>query len=88
MVAPKAPDLALTTALLVRALQADRRELCRVEVVPAHRDEAIGLEALATLEDLLDGRPEVVIADLLEDPAEPGERLGMALEERLLGLDR
>ena len=88
MVAPEAADLALNAALLMRALQPDRREQRAEEVVRAHRDEPIGLHAPAALEDLLDRRAEVVIADLLEHPAEPRERLGVALEERLLRLDR
>ncbi|MDQ3740467.1 MAG: hypothetical protein M3389_05930, partial [Actinomycetota bacterium] len=88
VVASKAADLAFDAALLVCALKADRRKQGAEEVVRAHRDEAVRLDPAAALEDLLDGRAEVVVADLLEDPAKPVKRLGVTLEKRLLRLDR
>lgn len=42
----------------------------------------------AALEDLLDRRAEVVVANLLEHAIEPLKRVRVTLEERLLRLDR
>ena len=88
VVAAEAPDLALDATLLVRALDARRGELRHEQVVRAQRDEPVGLHAPPSLEDLLDRRAQVVEADLLEDAAEPLERLDVELQERLLGLDQ
>ena len=88
VVAAEAADLALDAALLVRALEARRGELRLEQVVRAQRDEAVGLDAPAALEHLLDRRAQVVVADQREHAAEPLERLDVQLQERLLGLDQ
>jgi hypothetical protein len=54
----------------------DRHEQRAEAVVRTHRDEHVGLHAPAILEELLDRRAEIVMADLFEHPAEPRERLG------------
>jgi hypothetical protein len=88
VVAPEAPDLALDAALLVRSRAAAQGELRLEQVVRAQGDEAAGLDAATTAQHPLDRRAEVVVAHQLEDAAEPLERRGVCLQERLLGLDR
>ena len=88
MVAAKAADLALDAALLVRALEARRRELRAEQVMRPQRDKAVTLDAPAALEHLLDRGGQVVEADLREHAAEPLKRLHVQLQERLLGLDQ
>ena len=56
MAAAEAADLALDAALLVRALDARRRELRLEQVVRAQRDEPVGLDPPAALQHLLDRR--------------------------------
>jgi hypothetical protein len=70
------------------ALKARRRELRAEQVMRAQRDETIRLDTPAAPQDPLDRRGQVVEANLLKDAAEPLERLDLALEERLLGLDQ
>jgi hypothetical protein len=50
------------------------------------RDEPVRLDPATALQDRLDRRAQVVIADLVEAAAEPAERLDMTLEKRLLRL--
>ena len=88
VVAAEAADLALDAALLVRALDARRGEQRLEQVVRAHRDEPVGLDPPAALEDLLDRRAQVVVADLAEHAIEPLERVRVTLQERLLSLHR
>ena len=86
MTATETPDLALDAALLMRALEADERELRLKQEVRPQRDEAIGLHAPAALEDLLDRRPQIVVAHQRRNAAEEVKRLGVPFEERLLRL--
>lgn len=86
MTATETADFALDAALLMRALKADQGELRLEHEVRPQGDEAVGLDAPAALEDLLDRRSEVVVAHQRRDAAEELERLGVAFEERLLGL--
>ena len=62
MAAAEATDLALDPALLMRALKTDERELRLEQEMRPQRDKAVGLDAPAALEDLLDGRSQVVVA--------------------------
>ncbi len=86
VISAKASDLALDPALLVGAGDPRPAEERGVEVVGAHRDEAVGFLSAATAEDLDDRGLEVVVADLGGDAAEEGEGVGVALEEGELGL--
>ena len=72
----------------MRALDPRRGEQRVEQVVTAQRDEAVGLHATTAPQHLLDRRAQVVIAHLAEHPAEPRERLDVALQERLLSLHR
>ena len=82
----KPSDLALDAALLMRSLQADPRELRLEQVVRAQRDEPIALHATAALQDLLHRRAQIVVAHQCRHAAEELERVGVALQERLLRL--
>ena len=88
-VAPaEAPDLALDTALLVRAPDPGLAEE-RVEAeVRAQCGEALALDAVASGEHARHGRLEIVVADPPRYPAEAPEGERVALEERLLALAR
>ena len=84
--APEAADLALHTALLVRALDAGAAEERVEPVMAAQRGEPFGLGAVTTLEDPDDGGFEVVVPDPAGHTAEVLEGQHVALQERFLGL--
>ena len=86
VVSAKAADLTLDAALLVGTADAGLAEERSEQVVGAQRDEAVGLDPAAALEDPDDRRLEVVEADLGGDAAEELEAVGVAFEEGLLGL--
>lgn len=86
MVAPEAPHLALHAALLVGSPLAGLAEERLIEVVGAQRHEAVGFDPPAAAQDLDHGGLEVVVADFGRYAAEEGEGVGVALQERLLGL--
>ena len=88
MTTAETPDLALDSALFMRALNPGDRELRLIKIVRAQRDEPVGLHALATAQHLLDRTGQVVIAQQTEYPTEPVERLNVRLQERLLGAVR
>jgi len=55
-------------------------------VVGAQRHEAVGLDAVAPLEDAHDGRLQVVIAQAMGQASKVLGRADVAVEEHLLGL--
>ena len=86
MAASEAADLALHTALLVRAVDARAAEERVEPVVAAQRGEPFGLGAVAAFEDPDDGGFEVVVPDPAGHTAEVLEGQHVALQERFLGL--
>jgi len=78
--------LTLHPTLLVGALQARLAEERVEPIVAAQDDKPLVLDAVAALEDPCDRRLEVVVADPVGHPAQVGEPLDVALEERLLRL--
>ena len=82
----EAPDLAFDAALLMRAALPRLAEARLEHVVRPERDETVGLDPPAALENLRDRRAQVVVADDVEGAAEPLQREDVGLQERLLGL--
>ena len=70
----------------MRALEPGEREGRLEAVVRAQGHEAIGLLAAAAAQHRLDRRAKVVVAHERGDAPKEGERLGVSLEEGLLGL--
>lgn len=86
MAAPEPADVALDPTLLVGIGDPWSAEEGVEAVVGAAGDESFGLGAVASLHHPHYRGPEVVVADHGRDPTEVGERLDVAVEERLLRL--